>query len=226
MLPERTDADAASDAMSEGVPPAAEAPESTTVEKSAAAESSSGEATETATATATPPNEVVVADAAAGDVTTAAPTEVIATATPAVEVVAVKATAEPEDPHAWDGPSIPFVPHHALTEGVMALAFLTVMFALVATVPADLEARANPFLSPTGVMPEWYLVPPFELLHLVPALPGMLGVGVAVGILLMWPFIDRKPRRLSRRPFVMILAFSIIAILVGLSVYSYMHAAG
>jgi hypothetical protein len=222
MLPERTDADAASDAMSEGVSPAAEAPESTTVVESTAAESSSEEAI----ATVTPTDEAVVADTTAGEATATAPTEVIATVTPVVETVVVKAAAEPEDPHAWDGPSIPFVPHHAITEGVMALAFLTAIFALVATVPADLEARANPFLSPTGVMPEWYLVPPFELLHLVPALPGMLGVGVAVGILLMWPFIDRKPRRLSRRPLVMVLAFSIIAILVGLSVYSYMHAAG
>lgn len=224
MLPERTDADTASDAMSEGVSPAAEAPESTNVVKSTAVESSSEEAI----ATATPTDEAVVADTTAttSEATTIAPTEVIATVDPVVEPIAVKATAEPVDPHAWDGPSIPFVPHHAITEGIMALAFLTAIFALVATVPADLEARANPFLSPTGVMPEWYLVPPFELLHLVPALPGMLGVGVAVGILLMWPFIDRKPRRLSRRPFVMILAFSIIAILVGLSVYSYMHAAG
>jgi quinol-cytochrome oxidoreductase complex cytochrome b subunit len=108
---------------------------------------------------------------------------------------------------------------------MMALAFLTVMLGLIAYMPAPLEERANPYLSPAGVLPEWYLLPPFELLHLVPPLPGMLGTGAAVMVLMFWPFIDRKPRRISRRPFMMIFSLLIIASLIGLSVYSVLKVA-
>jgi quinol-cytochrome oxidoreductase complex cytochrome b subunit len=170
------------------------------------------------TADAKAGTETAIAD----DVTESAD-EVEAEDKPAPAYMAAVEPAHADDPHHWDGPSIPFVPHHALMEGMMALGFLTLMLALVATIPAPLEARANPFLSPEGVKPEWYFMAPFELLHLVPPLLGLAMTGVAVGILAAWPFIDRKPRRISRRPFVMALSFAIIAAVLALSIYPYIH---
>lgn len=152
------------------------------------------------------------------------PAEVIVVASEASEDSSVEAVEDhSDDPHHWDGPSVPFVPHHALLEGMMALAFLTFGLIFVAMIPAPLESRANPYLSPEGVLPEWYLMAPFELLHLVPPLPGMLGVGLAVGVLMLWPFIDRHPRRITRRPFVMALSFLIIAAILALSIIPYVH---
>lgn len=220
MLPERNESDAASDVPSEGLSPAqsANGPE-------APSEADAVFAAKAST-TSAPVAETVTAEPAATETLIEAPAADEAIVAQAPEVPPAVVHSVEDDPHHWDGPSIPFVPHHALVEGMMALSFLTVILALVATVPADLEARANPFLSPAGVMPEWYLVAPFELLHLVPALPGMTAVGVAMIVLVVWPFIDRRPRRLSRRPAMIAFAGGVIAILVGLTVYSYMHAAG
>jgi hypothetical protein len=145
----------------------------------------------------------------------------VETEEPVVE--AVVAVDHSDDPHHWDGPSVPFVHHHALLEGMMALAFLTFGLIFISMIPAPLEARANPYLSPEGVLPEWYLMAPFELLHLVPPLPGMLGVGAAVGVLMLWPFIDRHPRRITRRPFLMALTFVILASILALSIIPYVH---
>jgi hypothetical protein len=246
MLPERTDDDVSADSMSETAPvvEAFEAPVSETDSLASVTEVPAATAEEPLAAAPVELVEVEAPDAApeaadeppleaGASAAEAAPESaqveevVVVASEPAVPVQAMVAPAvdEPDDPHHWDGPSVPFVPHHALLEGSMALAFLTVMLILVAYMPAPLEERANPYLSPAGVLPEWYLLPPFELLHLVPPLPGMLGTGAAVMVLMFWPFIDRKPRRISRRPFMMIFSLLIIASLIGLSVYSVLKVA-
>jgi hypothetical protein len=248
MLPERTDDDVSADSMPETAP-VVDAFEATVSETAAVAP-----VTEVPAATTeepiVPPVELVEVEAmdvvdeqpleAEVEAEEVASAQIEESAAPMVaEEVVVEASAppeavqasvtpaaeEPDDPHHWDGPSVPFVPHHALLEGMMALAFLTVMLGMIAYLPAPLEERANPYLSPAGVLPEWYLLPPFELLHLVPPLPGMLGTGAAVMVLMFWPFIDRKPRRISRRPFMMIFSLLIIASLIGLSVYSVLKVA-
>jgi hypothetical protein len=250
MLPERTDDDVSADAMSETAPvveafgaPLSETDSlaSVTEVPAAAAEEPIAAPVELVEAAAEelvdePPLEAEAepeaAEAVAPEIEESAESlqaeEVVAetpAATAAVQAMVAPAADEPDDPHHWDGPSVPFVPHHALLEGMMALAFLTVMLGMIAYMPAPLEERANPYLSPAGVLPEWYLLPPFELLHLVPPLPGMLGTGAAVMVLMFWPFIDRKPRRISRRPFMMIFSLLIIASLIGLSVYSVLKVA-
>lgn len=247
MLPERTDDDVSADAMSETAPvvEAFEAPMSETDAVAAVTEVPAVTAEEPILAPVElvevealevadePPLEAedeaqVESDASAQADAAPEPAqteEAVVVAAAPMQPMVVPADDEPDDPHHWDGPSVPFVPHHALLEGMMALAFLTVMLVLIAYMPAPLEERANPYLSPAGVLPEWYLLPPFELLHLVPPLPGMLGTGAAVMVLMFWPFIDRKPRRISRRPFMMILSLLIIASLIGLSVYSVLKVA-
>jgi quinol-cytochrome oxidoreductase complex cytochrome b subunit len=207
MLPERTDNDVAADAMAEADGVSTEP---------AAADAEATETKVTAEAPSTITNESPAEDAPAeADEILPAPEQ----KQPAVAA----ATAAANDPHAYDGPSIPFVPHHALTEGMMALAFLTAGVIFIALIPAPLDARANAFLSPEGVLPEWYLLAPFELLHLVPPLPGELFMGLCIGLLMLWPFVDRRPRRISRRPFMLIFSFVIIGAVVALSVMALMH---
>lgn len=205
MLPERTDNDVAADATVEvdatSTKLAATEPEMT--EAKATTEAASA-------ADVTPPDE---GDAKKQE------------AAPAKEqsIQPAAASAPAHDPHAYDGPSVPFVPHHALTEGMMALAFLTFGLIFVALMPAPLDARANPFLSPEGVLPEWYLLAPFELMHLMPALPGFAVMTLALGGLMAWPFIDRRPRRMSRRPFILAVSFLAIGAIIGLSILALMH---
>jgi quinol-cytochrome oxidoreductase complex cytochrome b subunit len=206
MLPERTDKDVAADVTAEV---------DATSSNLTAADSEAAETKAVAEASSATPAVASAEEPGAKDQVAASAVE--------VTVQAPAGAAAPDDPHAYDGPSIPFVPHHALTEGMMALAFLTAGLIFIALLPAPLDARANPFLSPEGVLPEWYLLAPFELLHLVPPLPGELFMGLCVGLLMFWPFIDRRPRRISRRPFVLVLSFLIIGAIVALSVMALMH---
>jgi quinol-cytochrome oxidoreductase complex cytochrome b subunit len=207
MLPERTDNDVAADATAEvdaASPKPAEAGPETT-ETKATAEAASA-----------------AVDAAAPEVSETKEEQAVpAESEHSVQPAAASASAN--DPHAYDGPSIPFVPHHALTEGMMALAFLTFGFIFIALVPVPLDARANPFLSPEGVLPEWYLLAPFELMHLVPAVTGFAIMTLALGGLMAWPFIDRRPRRMSRRPFILAVSFLAIGAIIGLSILALMH---
>jgi hypothetical protein len=208
MLPEKIDPDIANDAVVDGTSAdsAPQAPEPDTQAESTVQVAESAESAV---------DEVVVDEVAT------LPTEEIVVA-PAQVIKPAAAKPAADDPHHWDGPSIPFVPHHAIIEGVMAMTFMTVVLIMVALMPAPLEGRANPFLSPEGVKPEWYFMAPFELLHLLPPLIGMLVTGAAVGVLIMWPFVDRKPRRITRRPFMMALSFAIILVILGLTIYPYM----
>jgi hypothetical protein len=213
MLPEKIDPDIAEDAVVDGTPVdnAPLAPEVDAVDADEASAAALGDS----------PDVVPTEPETSAESTQ--PTEELAVAASQQIKPAQAPPAAHDDPHHWDGPSIPFVPHHALVEGIMALAFLTVVLILVAMMPAPLEGRANPFLSPEGVKPEWYFMAPFELLHLLPPLIGMLVTGAAVGVLIGWPFIDRRPRRITRRPFMMGLSFAIILTILALTIYPYIH---
>jgi hypothetical protein len=235
MFPERSEGDALAGSPPEETQPEAvsaslDAESATPIEDSAAAviaDAESGSASDATEPDAEAATDEVDEDAAADEVAAEADAEEPASEpepeTPEASFVTLAAAEDDhsDDPHHWDGPSVPFVPHHALLEGMMALAFLTFGLIFVSMVPAPLEARANPYLSPEGVMPEWYLMAPFWLLHIVPALPGMLFIGACVGALMFWPFIDRRPRRITRRPFVMGMSFVIIGIILALSIYPY-----
>jgi quinol-cytochrome oxidoreductase complex cytochrome b subunit len=126
---------------------------------------------------------------------------------------------EIHDEHDYSGLEvIPFVPHHALKEAIAASIFLIIAFVFVAIVPAPLEAKANSFESPTGVKPEWYFMAPFELMHLMPPLPGMMVQGVAIGLFVILPFLDRKPRPIMTRKILFPLSILALAVQVMLTV--------
>lgn len=130
-----------------------------------------------------------------------------------------------EEPGAHDHslPGVPFIPHHALKEAVTAMLAIALLLLLAGMFPAPLDARANAFQSPLGVKPEWYFLAPFELLHLMSPLAGISLMGVAVVALLVWPFLDRRPKRISRRPFLIIFSALILIAIIALSVLPYVH---
>ena len=109
------------------------------------------------------------------------------------------ATTNPEQ----EKDSVPFFPDHFMTEfyvviGIVVLAI--VIGAMGMLFPVGLQAPADPLNTPLHVKPEWYFLALYQLLKYVP--PSILGINgpmfavvgilLAVVVLAIWPFLDRK----------------------------------
>jgi ubiquinol-cytochrome c reductase cytochrome b subunit len=71
-----------------------------------------------------------------------------------------------------------------------------------AFVKTDNEIPANPLVTPAHIVPEWYLLPFYAILRAIPdKLMGVLGLGGAVGVLFLLPWLDTsKVRSMRYRP--------------------------
>ena len=107
------------------------------------------------------------------------------------------------------GKPVPFFPDFAYRDLIAWCAGLAVLLALSTLVPRELGEKANPMASaPEGIRPEWFFLPLYETLKIVPAtvmgIQGELIVNGAVGILMgLWaiiPFIDRRSARGEKSP--------------------------
>jgi quinol-cytochrome oxidoreductase complex cytochrome b subunit len=118
--------------------------------------------------------------------------------------------------------TMPFFPNFFLRDLVGWLIALGLLAALAAYYPAELGKKADPFQpAPIGIKPEWYFMAMFQTLKLLPGhilgiegeLLGVLGFGVVGLVLVLMPFLDRRPGsgRWSRLP---------VAFAIGLIVYS------
>ncbi|MBI4545137.1 MAG: cytochrome b N-terminal domain-containing protein [Gemmatimonadetes bacterium] len=90
-------------------------------------------------------------------------------------------------------------------DALAALGAVAAIVALAALFPAGLEAPADPTDSSYVPRPEWYFLPHYQLLKMVPgSLEGAAAVGVPILLLaglLALPFFDRNSaRHLLRRP--------------------------
>jgi quinol-cytochrome oxidoreductase complex cytochrome b subunit len=114
--------------------------------------------------------------------------------------------------------SIPFYPDHVRTEfrvvlGVLAVVLLVGLVGLLA--PLGLGDPADPMNTPAHVKPEWYFLGLYQLLKYIPKTAGAVLPVLAVILITIWPFIDRKPdtsRRAVRVRFVAVVVFMIILI--------------
>lgn len=97
------------------------------------------------------------------------------------------------------GKSIPFFPHHVLKEGVIFCLLIGVLVTLVVLWPVELGEKADPFVTPEGIKPEWYFLSTYQLLKYFPKLLGIFVSIIPPVILLFWPFLDRNPERHPRR---------------------------
>jgi quinol-cytochrome oxidoreductase complex cytochrome b subunit len=115
---------------------------------------------------------------------------------------------------------IPFFPNHFLKEVIVMAVILAVLSVLTTYSPAPMEHRADPFITPPDIKPEWYFLANYKFLQLAEYLsfigawaPKVLGIltqiFVAV-ILVLFPFFDKNPQRHPRkRPFMV--TFGILA---------------
>jgi quinol-cytochrome oxidoreductase complex cytochrome b subunit len=96
------------------------------------------------------------------------------------------------------GKAIPFFPHHVLKEGVVFCVLIGALVTLVVLWPVELGEKADPFVTPEGIKPEWYFLPTYQLLKYFPKLLGIFVSLIPPLMLLLWPFLDRSPERHPR----------------------------
>jgi quinol-cytochrome oxidoreductase complex cytochrome b subunit len=92
--------------------------------------------------------------------------------------------------------SIPFYPDHVGTEfrvviGITVIAFIFGAIALIA--PVGLGDPADPMNTPAHAKPEWYFLALYQLLKYIPKTAGAVLPVLAVILITLWPFLDRKP---------------------------------
>ncbi len=114
---------------------------------------------------------------------------------------------EPREPSSRDAdePLRPFFPHYLIDELVAWYVVLAALVVLASLFPAGLEAQADPLDTPAHIKPEWYFLAVYELLKLVPKTVGVLLPFVIVGLITVWPFLDRNPEVLVRRRWLAVL---------------------
>ncbi len=99
--------------------------------------------------------------------------------------------------------SIPFYPDHVRTEayvvvGIVVLAIVVGILGL--KFPVGLQAPSDPLNTPLHVKPEWYFLFLYQVLKIIPpnvlgiegTIFGVVAVMVALVVVAVWPFLDRK----------------------------------
>ncbi len=94
----------------------------------------------------------------------------------------------------------PFWPFHVLKDLTSCYIIIGILVTLALLFPPSLGEPANPFLTPTGIKPEWYFLPAYQLLKYVPAEVGVQVPPLFLFLLILLPFvIDRSPQRHPRQ---------------------------
>jgi quinol-cytochrome oxidoreductase complex cytochrome b subunit len=125
---------------------------------------------------------------------------------------------------------LPFWPHYVLSELIAWYVILGVLVTLSAILPAGLEDKANPLLTPEHVKPEWYFLSVYQFLKVAavfsflgaeaPRLLGVLIPGILLALLFFLPFLDRGPKRPARqRPWMLALVVIVLLVVIALTIW-------
>jgi quinol-cytochrome oxidoreductase complex cytochrome b subunit len=103
--------------------------------------------------------------------------------------------------------TVPFHPYYTVKDGFAICVFLLMYASFVFYNPnilghADNYIPANPLVTPTHIVPEWYYLPFYAILRAVPdKLGGVLLMFGAIGVLFVLPWLDTsKVRSMRYRP--------------------------
>ncbi|MFC1879769.1 hypothetical protein ACFLZW_07625 [Chloroflexota bacterium] len=122
-----------------------------------------------------------------------------------------------------EGESIPFYPDHVITEAKVTLGVLGVIV-LVAVLgmlsPIGLGEPADPLVTPAHTKPEWYFLALYQLLKYIPKTIGALTPVILAGIVMLWPFFDRKPEASKKVQRIRLIVITIgMIVLIALTVW-------
>jgi quinol-cytochrome oxidoreductase complex cytochrome b subunit len=112
-----------------------------------------------------------------------------------VALVRLLGVTEQEPGTAAAAKTYPLIPDHLLTEVAVGLVLIICATCLSVLLPAELGPRADPLNTPEHIKPEWYFYFTFRWLKLSSLRTGVIGVGLALGLLFLWPLIDAAIRR-------------------------------
>ena len=103
--------------------------------------------------------------------------------------------------------TLPFHPYYTVKDGFAIVVFLLIFAFFVFYWPdalghADNYIEADPLVTPSMIVPEWYLLPFYAILRAVPdELGGVLLMFGAIGVLFILPWLDTsKVRSMRYRP--------------------------
>ena len=120
--------------------------------------------------------------------------------------------------------TLPFHPYYTIKDMVGVCVFLMVFAVLVFFAPdylghADNYIPANPLVTPSHIVPEWYFLPFYAILRSVPSkLGGVLMMFGAIAVLFVLPWLDTSPVRSARfRPLYrkLLILFVFVALVLG-----------
>jgi ubiquinol-cytochrome c reductase cytochrome b subunit len=79
---------------------------------------------------------------------------------------------------------------------ILVVLILGILVSLAVLLPVPFRPEADPFSTPGGIGPPWYLLAPYSLELLLGAMPDFLKGTIMLALLLLlvfWPFVDRSP---------------------------------
>ncbi|MDH5796280.1 MAG: cytochrome b N-terminal domain-containing protein [Anaplasmataceae bacterium] len=97
--------------------------------------------------------------------------------------------------------TVPFHPYYTYKDLVYVVIFFLVLFMMIAFLPdylghPDNYIEANPMITPSHIVPEWYFLPFYAILRAIPdKLMGVLGMFGAIAVLFVVPWLDRHPTK-------------------------------
>jgi len=100
--------------------------------------------------------------------------------------------------------TLPFHPYYTAKDSVGLCVYFIVFALLVFFAPNLLNdlgnwAPANPLVTPTSIVPQWYFLPFFAILRSVPdKLGGVMLMFGSIGVLFALPYLDTSPVRSAR----------------------------
>jgi len=125
-----------------------------------------------------------------------------------------------------------FYPDHVFKQLIQIFILLGALVALATFSPAPMEPKADPFTTPPHIKPEWYFLAPYQFIKAAeylqflgtwaPKLVGVLGQGLVIILLFLWPFLDRgKERRPWKRPRFLALTIAAVLLLIFFTVWGH-----
>ncbi len=116
----------------------------------------------------------------------------------------------------------PLYPDHLFQLVVIGLLLFGVILTLGMIFPSQFWIKADPFASPRGIAPPWYLMPAYALREMLPHWVAGATVVLAAAGLVLLPFIERKPyRTLKQRPLLAAAAGLFVLVIVVLAFVGY-----
>jgi len=103
-----------------------------------------------------------------------------------------------------DKDTVPFTPYATVKDGFFMVCFCILLAWFVFYIPnflghADNYIPANPAVTPTHIVPEWYYLPFYAILRAIPdKLLGVAALGGSIVILAFLPWLDTSPVRSAR----------------------------